>query len=80
MAIPQPWQTASSVSTADTICCFILWEGRKEGRKEDYLFIIAFRDASLQSLLSSGCLELLYSDFTLWQHSALDKFLSILHI
>lgn len=29
MAISQPQQTASSVSTANTICCFILWEGRK---------------------------------------------------
>lgn len=54
MAISQPRQRASSVSTADTICCFILWEGREEGRKEDYLFITAFRDASPQGLLSSA--------------------------
>ena len=29
MAISQPQQTVRSVSTANTICCFILWEGRK---------------------------------------------------
>lgn len=54
MAVSQPLQTANSVSTADTICCFILWEGRKEGRKEDYLFITAFRGASPQGPLSSA--------------------------
>lgn len=53
MAISQPQQTASFVSTADTICCFILWEGRKEGRKITFLLLLS-RIASPQSLLSSA--------------------------
>lgn len=41
MAISQSRQTANSVSTADTICCFILWEGRKEGRKITFSLLLS---------------------------------------